>query len=530
MPSHLRPTLRSILAKLTSRAKQESGMAIVVTIGMMTVSLLVTLSAFGTVWSDLPLVRGDSDRKQAYSAAEAGVSYYSYHLDQDNSYWLKCTNVPPPSGSEPSPVNQAWSGSGNDPRNWRTITGSNAQYTIELLPAPGKSSCVQNDESTMIDPTNNTFRIRATGRIGGTKRSIVSTYKRKGFLDYLYFTDLETLDPYAYDDEDDQEDAAEDCIMYHWQGRDDDDCTEIRFITGDEVAGPFHTNDSILVCGDPTFGRTSVDKVEVSGTNPGYWDTGSCDADPNFVGTYTYGAQTLPLPTTNSTLSTIALPAYRYTGNTTIVLNGASMTVTNANLTPTTTQTVAIPSNGVIYVSNGSCGTTYKRKQQYNDPTGCANVNVSGTFSKDLTIGSQNDIIIRGDLIATSNALLGLIPNNFARVYHPVSGWSDGDSDCNNSTGTMTNVRIDAAILALNHSFIVDNWYCGADLGTLTVNGAIAQKFRGPVGTGGAGSGSGYIKDYNYVDDLQFRDPPAFLSPTQSSWTIRRFAEQSPAR
>jgi hypothetical protein len=50
------------------------------------------------------------------------------------------------------------------------------------------------------------------------------------------------------------------------------------------------------------------------------------------------------------------------------------------------------------------------------------------------------------------------------------------------------------------------------------------------VGTGGATSGSGYIKDYNYVDDLQHRDPPAFLNPTQSSWTIRRFVEQSPAR
>jgi hypothetical protein len=94
----------------------------------------------------------------------------------------------------------------------------------------------------------------------------------------------------------------------------------------------------------------------------------------------------------------------------------------------------------------------------------------------------------------------------------------------------MTDVRIDAAILALNHSFIVDNWYCGADLGTLTVNGAIAQKFRGPVGTGGGDSGSGYAKDYNYEDDFQFRDPPSFLSPIQSAWTVRRFVEQSPAR
>ena len=33
---------------------------------------------------------------------------------------------------------------------------------------------------------------------------------------------------------------------------------------------------------------------------------------------------------------------------------------------------------------------------------------------------------------------------------------------------------------------MVDNYNCGDPLGQLTVNGVIAQKFRGPVGTGGA--------------------------------------------
>jgi hypothetical protein len=194
--------------QLSARARQESGMAIVVTIAMMTVALLVTLSAFGAVWSDIPLARGDQDRKQAYSAAEAGIAYYQYHLDQDNAYWTKCTNVPAPAAGVPSPVNQAWSGSGTDPRNWRTIPGSNAEYTIELLPAPNKTSCVENDQSSMVDSISNTFRIRSTGRVNGAKRSIVATFKRKGFLDYLYFTDLETLDPYAYADPSDQANAA----------------------------------------------------------------------------------------------------------------------------------------------------------------------------------------------------------------------------------------------------------------------------------------------------------------------------------
>jgi hypothetical protein len=209
--------------------------------------------------------------------------------------------------------------------------------------------------------------------------------------------------------------------------------------------------------------------------------------------------------------------------------------------------TYNFPSNGLVYVNAGTCGTTYKRKQQYSDPTGCANVYVSGTYSQDLTIASAGDIIVRppncstcasttaptgtnGDIISTNNALLGLIPNNFVRVYHPGTNWSNSDTACDNATGTMQDVEIDAAILALNHSFIVDNWYCGADLGTITVKGAIAQKFRGTVGTGGATSGSGYIKDYQYDTDLHYQDPPYFLQPDQSNWTIRRYTEQSPAR
>ena len=56
-------------------------------------------------------------------------------------------------------------------------------------------------------------------------------------------------------------------------------------------------------------------------------------------------------------------------------------------------------------------------------------------------------------------------------------------------------------------------------MGTLTVNGAIAQKFRGAVGTTG---GTGYIKDYNYDDRLRYQEPPHFFDPVQSAWHVQR--------
>ncbi len=85
----------------------------------------------------------------------------------------------------------------------------------------------------------------------------------------------------------------------------------------------------------------------------------------------------------------------------------------------------------------------------------------------------------------------------------------------------LGNVTIEAALLAINHSFVVDHYDCGNSQGTLTVKGAIAQKFRGAVGT--TGGNTGYLKNYNYDDRLRFLTPPSFIKPEQSvDWTIGR--------
>ena len=64
-----------------------------------------------------------------------------------------------------------------------------------------------------------------------------------------------------------------------------------------------------------------------------------------------------------------------------------------------------------------------------------------------------------------------------------------------------------AAILSTSHSFVVDNYNCGkqSQLDRLNIYGAIAQKFRGIVGTTG---GTGYRKNYNYDERLATDEPP----------------------
>ena len=156
-----------------------------------------------------------------------------------------------------------------------------------------------------------------------------------------------------------------------------------------------------------------------------------------------------------------------------------------------------------------------------------------------MTVAAENDVIIQGNLQHNASTVIGLIANGFVRVYHPVQ-YSNGDCDKNSANITpnsgegngisyLQDPIIQAAILALNHSFWVDNPDCGSPLGTLNVTGAIAQKFRGTVGThSGSTPTTGYLKGYNYDSALKYHQPPYFLDPVQASWDIQSETEQVP--
>jgi Tfp pilus assembly protein PilX len=518
----------------------QQGFTTVTLMGTLMVGGLLVAATFTAVQPDIAFTQKDADSKQAYGAAEAGLNYYLNRLGQDNSYYTKCDQVPAPTQNA---VNLEWNGAGADPRRWQNIPNSTSQYTVELLAiqtaAVGTELCVPNTPTSMIDPKTGTFRIRATGRertpAGATdkppKRSIIATLRRKSFIDFLYFTDFETLDPYAYGSGTfDPTWAAANCMVYRAQRS--GSCQDPDFISTDSIDGPFKTNDSISVCGTPAFGRDVDDAIELNGSSPG-WVSGCGGSSPNFKGTLDYPAGQLPMPVSNSELEASADAGYVFDGETRIVLNGTTMTITNNG----TTVTKSMPPSGVVYANSTSCNVGYSRQQTYtsanfmNNP-GCGNVWVSGTYNSDLTIGADNDIIVMDDLksSSTSTVLGGLVANNFVRVFHPVNNWNGSGTDCDNNGGPGS-IQIDAAILALNHSFITDNWYCGNPLGTLTINGALAQKFRGTVGTHSGGTvQSGYSKDYNYNGTLRYREPPYFVNPTETAWRVVRQNEQIPAR
>jgi hypothetical protein len=526
--------------KLFERARHEGGFTMGV---VMIAALIVTVAAtvaLGAATGDLNGTRNDLDQKQAYDAAQAGINDYAFHLNNDSNYWTKCDTVPAPNA-----VNQVGSTAKR-----RFVPGSTtASYAIELIPAgwsstssPGQGSCKTADPlGSMVEPAGTmggTFRVRSTGYAGKAKRSIVATFKRRSFLDYVYFTQYETSDPVTYGDPDTVADASVACERWRREGRPSPSggqpyCNVITFPDFDYIKGPLHTNDDLMTCGSPTFGRSPADVIEVSAPPPGWQrlSSGCGSGSPNFQGTYVTNAPVLTPPPTNGEIENVALPGGKFVGNVIIFLTGNSMNVFNG----TSWTTSAIPANGVIYVSNDPnkpCSAAYSpfTATYFDTGSGCGNVYVSADttgYTSQLTIAAENDIIIYGNVLRTSGSpgILGLIANNFVRVYHPYPNETLNSCGSNSGEVKLDNVRIDAAVMAIQHSFIVDHYDCGSTLGTLTVNGAISQKYRGPVGTfssGGSGSSTGYTKDYNYDDRLRVLTPPFFLDPVEAAWHVQR--------
>ncbi len=343
-----------------ARLAEEDGYTMIAAVGAVALISILAAGALAAANGDLNLVQNDLDYKRSHAAAQAGLADYSFHLNNDNSYWARCTEVP-----EPNAVNQEGSTA-----NKRTVPGSEgaASYAIELLPASGHTECDPEDPvGSMLEqagPNTGSFRIRSTGYAGNARGSIVASFKRASLLDYIYFTQLETFDPATYWTQTMINGAYKQCIKFRREGRESQQipgtsqyCLEINFVSGDEINGPLHTNDNLLICGEPTFGRSAADVIEVSDSLPGYQTNSSCSGNkPNFIGPFVTTAPVLTPPPTNGKLKDIAGPEYTFTGQTRITLNGEDIEV---KVGSGSWVTKPIPSSGVVYIANSSCTSSY---------------------------------------------------------------------------------------------------------------------------------------------------------------------------
>ena len=514
----------------------------------MLVTSLILVTAFAASSGDIHQSHHDTIEKQAYYAALAGVQEYEYQLQNNPDYWQTCTT---PSNTVPQEPSE--------------------RYEITLLvasSAPKETTACDTTKpfESMIEskaPLANTFRIESTGCAGVSgltssrvnqpqanvaSRSIVATFKVSGFLDYVFFTQYELVDPTLYS-------HSAKCEEYYEGGKRSGECATLVFAKNDSVFGPMHTDDAahVTCSSEVVFGREKQVPPDVVEINGGTWP--SCGGSgPTFnTATKSYiKGPTLEAPESDSSLGFYVEhepQQNEFIGRTELILNGTTneITVKNYKEEPPTgsgkltavEKKIKWPANGLIYVTgnnNVPCVYKYKNDSSYasdnakewEEEKGCANVYVQGTYSKSLTIGAENELIINGDTYPTSVAgslgsaptgttTLGLIATRMVRVYHPCT-------NSGNQPGYMESPWIYAAILSTSHSFTVDNYECGAQMKNLNVYGAIGQKFRGPVGTVG---NSGYIKNYKYDGRLATDEPPYFLAPLKAGWKVAR--ETAPA-
>ncbi|MGH9102196.1 MAG: hypothetical protein ACRDYD_04320 [Acidimicrobiales bacterium] len=258
--------------------------------------------------------------------------------------------------------------------------------------------------------------------------------------------------------------------------------------------------------------------------------------------------------------------------------SGWSGCVSDGSFTPSGTF------NGIIYVQNvandTSCSLapgfpgqpsiiqTSDLNQLQNDPSGNSGVNpnaydchngdafVGGNLSGQLTVGTENNIVVYQDLTYADDSgytvkpsgsnVLGLEPQGSVQLYHPVycPGFNPGDSqgsydscDGGNSSNILSSPGwsgcgamaacqtnyVQAAILCFNGELTAENWAFGSGLGTIHVTGSVAQRYRGRLA--GTGNGAGYGKTFGYDPRLANITPPFFLPPNIFSWTQSSFAE-----
>jgi Tfp pilus assembly protein PilX len=511
----------------------EGGFAMILVLGFALVLTIVASFVGLYTMASLDSSRHEQDSVVALSAAEAGVDDYLARLNANSTYWqsVDCTN-PALQGPKAGTNSCGWT-SGTAP-GWAVVADAKNPegQACSTTPTPAECPRFHYDIDTSSTPTNGTITITSTGSSGpfnsagqslGTTRTVQEILKEQGFEDYLYFTNYEDLDPsnpaiYGTTNST----TVSECSQYHWAGRNDSStspCVLARFVTGDTINGPLHTNDTMLMQGSPAFNGVVETSDPNCRTQP--YSSANCwwtqaSASPSFAKSPAY-VPVMPLPPSNSALKaqvtsgqSNGTPGCLYTGPTRIQFNSnGTMTVYSPYTTTVnsgcgtapwkanTAQTVNVPTNNVIYVQNvpstqqpqppagkcaagsisgypqsGDVGYTTNAFGEYNCTAGT--VYIDGTLKGRVTVTADNSVIIVGNLTYAGGAggtdSLGLISNSGnVEVYHPVLSSGPGSPAninlpaCTSTPAsafcgkTMTNPTIDAAILSLNHSFEVQN-------------------------------------------------------------------------
>ena len=201
--------LSTRLQRHARRCADERGFTMLLAVFVLTVTTLLLGGAYMAVLDDTALSRNDLDQKRAYAAAQAGIQAYNYQLNQNVNYWETCT----PIGNTGATGFNGVNGNGFVTVPGSTDSGSTEKYSVQIhvastAPSTDNVCDTANPIATLIEGSSagtaaGTFRVTSTGtsvNASGTvlaTRTLVAQYRSPSFLNYVYYTDYETLDPSA---------------------------------------------------------------------------------------------------------------------------------------------------------------------------------------------------------------------------------------------------------------------------------------------------------------------------------------------
>jgi hypothetical protein len=405
-----------MLSRARRSATTDGGWAMLTVVVGVLVMTILAMGAVAVVDSRQGASRRDQDFQAANQAALAGVDNYVARLQADPNYFVEGNS---------DPDNLAMHG-------FAPLSGADSEgsYTYSV------------DKTQAY--TTGVLTLTATGRVNGVNRTVTAQLKKSDFLDYMYFTKYETIDPQATG-------SSANCA-YHWYGdiinghrqygdrQDTSDCPLINFIDADTLRGPVHSQDEMVFDASPTFENEfstewpDAEHPPDPSNSKYYYYCNASNCRPSFSRDYPPSYKIIPFPNTNSTLQTYADPAQGgqgclFQGPTNIVLNwGGRMTVTSPETPPSfntncaavgtdwsTGVNIPVPTDQVVYVESPtasySCtvppGFPYPASGDDNttqDKLGvrpsCSHgdVYVHGWLQGKLTIGAANNVYITGNV------------------------------------------------------------------------------------------------------------------------------------
>ncbi|MBF0618700.1 MAG: hypothetical protein HQL19_00875 [Candidatus Omnitrophica bacterium] len=308
------------------------------------------------------------------------------------------------------------------------------------------------------------YTLTSVGTYNGVSKTLILKVQQSALSTYAYFSNTEINPTFG----------------------------RLWWITGMTTVGPVRTNGQLNLWGKPIFDGP------VTQSNPtiNYWN--GADNSPDFVDGVIYDPATLALPAAmlNNISAEASSSGLILSGDSAIVFHSdGTMNVTNA-ANGWSNHSMWIPSNGVIYVQNGT-------------PT------VEGTIKGRVTVASEGDIYVSGNLMydkdprtdPTSTDLLGLVAKNNVTVT---------------AQSAPTNLELDAVIVAINGAFQVDQWWLGGK-GNMVQYGSLINNYCGPTGIFDPSSGTlygGYNQLQYYDSRLKTIIPPGFPVAVNSNGKI----------